>query len=153
MLRGEQAHYEVKHYQRKRQMSCDWITAEVQGPSEQNQSAGSPGRRQESDSASCRGEVVSLGFKHEREREQPEGELCADWQTDCFQAALPGHICSQRSHALPNRSLPLLELWASIDSWPSMSTCCTPADSPSKYQKTQTAALLNKTFALSLFPK
>lgn len=29
MLRGEQAHYEVKHYQRK-QMSCDWTTAEVQ---------------------------------------------------------------------------------------------------------------------------
>lgn len=42
-----------------------------------------------SDSAPCR------GFKHGGEREQPEGELCADRQTDCFQAALPGHICSE----------------------------------------------------------
>lgn len=70
-----------------------------------------------------------------------------------FQAALPEHICSEEEPLL-NGSLPLLlELWAGTDSWPTMSTSCTPADSPSKYRKIKTACLLNKTFAWSLFPK
>lgn len=80
MLRGEQAHYEVKHYQRKRQMSCDWITAEVQGPSEQNQSAGSPGRRQESDSASCRGEAQASSMR-EKGSSQRESSVQTGRQT------------------------------------------------------------------------